>query len=123
MIKKAATLMLATLWLAACGNTADVPPADTGGSRQGDFGPPQGEPIKAVLTSPPAVPPPTNRKTPAKVIVELEVMRSKGSRSVTYTSDLRRHRARDFIRVRRAPVEFHPRSSDSRCRTTSTCTA
>ena len=26
---------------------------ETGGSAKGDFGPPQGEPIKAVLTSPP----------------------------------------------------------------------
>jgi formylglycine-generating enzyme len=46
---------------------------DTGGSRKGDFGPPQGESIKAVLTSPPNVPPPTNRKVPARVIVEFEV--------------------------------------------------
>jgi nitrite reductase (NO-forming) len=30
------------------------PPTDTGGSAKGDFGPPQGEPIKAVLTSPAA---------------------------------------------------------------------
>ena len=49
-------------------------PADTGGSRQGDFGPPVGEPIKAILTSPPLVPPPTGRSAPAKVIVELEVI-------------------------------------------------
>jgi nitrite reductase (NO-forming) len=34
---------------------------------------PVGPPIHAVLTSPPNVPPPTNRKRPAKVIVELEV--------------------------------------------------
>lgn len=47
--------------------------ADTGGSAQGDFGPPQGEPVKAVLTSPPQVPPATGRKQPAKVIVDLEV--------------------------------------------------
>ena len=47
--------------------------SDTGGSRKGDFGPPQGEPVKAVLTSPPNVPPATNRSAPAKVIVELEV--------------------------------------------------
>ena len=39
----------------------------TGGSRAGDFGPPQGEPVKAVLTSPPAVPPATGRTAPAKV--------------------------------------------------------
>ncbi|HEU4602286.1 MAG TPA: hypothetical protein VFS24_09970, partial [Steroidobacteraceae bacterium] len=48
-------------------------PQDTGGSKNGDFGPPQGEPIHAVLTSPPHVPPATNRNYPAKVIVELEV--------------------------------------------------
>ena len=46
---------------------------DTGGSRKGDFGPPQGEPIEAVLTSPPHVPPATGRDYPAKVIVNLEV--------------------------------------------------
>ena len=40
----------------------------------GDFGPPKGAPIKAVLTSPPHVPPPTNRNYPAKVIVDLEVV-------------------------------------------------
>ncbi|MDE2298812.1 MAG: nitrite reductase, copper-containing, partial [Burkholderiales bacterium] len=40
----------------------------------GDFGPPQGAPIHAVLTSPPNVPPPTHRTVPAKVIVELEVV-------------------------------------------------
>jgi nitrite reductase (NO-forming) len=45
----------------------------TGGSQRGDFGPPQGEPVRAVLTSPPQVPPPTKRTKPAKVIVELEV--------------------------------------------------
>ena len=50
-----------------------VPYATTGGSARGDFGPPQGEPIKAVLTSPPRVPPATGRSQPAKVIVELEV--------------------------------------------------
>jgi nitrite reductase (NO-forming) len=52
---------------------APAAPADTGGSAKGDFGPPVGEPVHAVLTDPPFVPPPTNRKQPAKVIVELEV--------------------------------------------------
>jgi nitrite reductase (NO-forming) len=47
--------------------------ADTGGSRRGDFGPPQGEPIRAVLTSPPEVPPAVGRDYPAHVIVDLEV--------------------------------------------------
>ena len=36
---------------------------DTGGSAKGDFGPPQGEPVEAVLTSPPHVPPPTGPGT------------------------------------------------------------
>lgn len=62
--------------LAACSQQAaptTQPTADTGGSRSGDFGPPQGEPVNAVLTSPPLVPPPTGRHAPAKVIVKLEV--------------------------------------------------
>src|SRR5690348_17724605 len=48
--------------------------AETGGSAKGDFGPPQGEPIHAVLSSPPNVPPPIHRDHPAKVIVELSVI-------------------------------------------------
>src|SRR5438270_6215920 len=40
----------------------------------GDFGPPRGAPIRAVLTSPPHVPPPITRNHPAKVIVDLEVV-------------------------------------------------
>lgn len=53
----------------------------------GDFGPPQGPPIHAVLTSPPHVPPPTNRNYPAKVIVELEVIEKEMqiSEGVSYT--------------------------------------
>src|SRR5438309_172527 len=53
----------------------------------GDFGPPRGEPIRAVLTSPPHVPPPTNRNYPAKVIVELEVVEKSMpiSEGVNYT--------------------------------------
>jgi nitrite reductase (NO-forming) len=67
-------LVLAALAaLAGCGQPTPTAAPDTGGSRQGDFGHPQGEPIHAVLTSPPHVPPATGRSTPAKVIVELEV--------------------------------------------------
>src|SRR5690606_9384087 len=67
--------------------TATATGADTGGSRKGDFGPPQGEPIKAVLTSPPEVPPPTGRNYPAKVIVDLEVIEKDMAiaEGVTYT--------------------------------------
>ena len=39
-----------------------------------DSAAPAGETIQAVLTAPPMVPPPTNRKTPAKVVVDLEVI-------------------------------------------------
>lgn len=46
---------------------------ETFGSVKGDFGPPVGEPIEAVLTDPPFVPPPVNRKEPRKVIVKIEV--------------------------------------------------
>lgn len=49
-------------------------PARAAAKLPGDFGPPRGEPIRAVLTSPPNVPPPVNRSYPAKVIVELEVV-------------------------------------------------
>ena len=56
-------------------------------SKGGDFGPPQGAPIKAVLTSPPYVPPALNRNYPAKVIVELEVVEKEMpiSEGVNYT--------------------------------------
>src|SRR5690606_23252930 len=36
-----------------------VTQVDTGGSAKGDFGPPQGEPLRALLTDAPNVPPPT----------------------------------------------------------------
>src|SRR5688500_12030821 len=84
---------------------------DTGGSRKGDFGPPQGEPITAVLTSPPNVPPPTNRDYPAKVKVELEVREAdlEISEGVTYTFwTFGGTVPGSFIRVRQGDtVEFH----------------
>jgi len=52
---------------------ASLPRQSDPASVHGDFGPPQGEPIKAILTSPPNVPPPIHRNYPARVIVELEV--------------------------------------------------
>ena len=86
-------------------------PSDTGGSRKGDFGPPQGEPIKAILTSPPHVPPPTNRNYPAKVIVELEVTEvdMEIAEGVTYTFwTFGGTVPGSFIRVRQGDtVEFH----------------
>ena len=86
-------------------------PVDTGGSLKGDFGPPQGEPIKAVLTSPPHVPPPTNRDYPAKVIVDLEVreLDMEIAEGVTYTFwTFGGTVPGSFIRVRQGDtVEFH----------------
>jgi len=84
---------------------------DTGGSAAGDFGPPQGEPVQAILTSPPHVPPPTNRAVPAKVIVELEVreVEKQISEGVKYTFwTFGGTVPGSFIRVRQGDtVEFH----------------
>jgi nitrite reductase (NO-forming) len=77
----------------------------------GDFGPPQGMPIKAQLTSPPFVPPPINRKYPAKVIVDLEVVEKEMqiSEGVKYTFwTFGGSVPGSFIRVRQGDtVEFH----------------
>lgn len=90
---------------------ADTAAAETGGSAKGDFGPPQGDPIHAVLTSPPEVPPPTNRKTPAKVIVDLEVreVEKEISEGVKYTFwTFGGTVPGSFIRIRQGDtVEFH----------------
>lgn len=91
--------------------------ADTGGSRSGDFGPPRGEPVEAVLTSPPEVPPPTNRNYPARVIVELEVKEldleiSEGVRYTFWTFG--GTVPGSFIRVRQGDtVEFHLKNHPS----------
>ncbi|MFD0737861.1 copper-containing nitrite reductase [Lysobacter koreensis] len=91
-----------------------APEDQTGGSRKGDFGPPQGEPIKAVLTSPPLVPPATGRTAPAKVIVELDVIEKDLpiSEGVTYTFwTFGGTVPGSFIRVRQGDtVEFHLRN-------------
>lgn len=83
----------------------------------GDFGPPQGQPIKAVLTSPPHVPPPTNRKYPAKVIVELEVVEKEMpiSEGVSYNFwTFGGTVPGSFIRVRQGDtVEFHLKNHPS----------
>jgi nitrite reductase (NO-forming) len=77
----------------------------------GDFGPPQGAPIQAVLTSPPNVPPPIHRKYPAKVIVSLEVVEKEMqiSEGVKYTFwTFGGTVPGSFIRVRQGDtVEFH----------------
>jgi nitrite reductase (NO-forming) len=112
-----ATLIL-LFSLAIVGCTQNTPPAtrnaassDAGDSAKGDFGPPQGEPIRAVLTSPPMAPPPTGRKAPAKVIVELEVreLEKEISEGVKYTLwTFGGTVPGSFIRVRQGDtVEFH----------------
>src|SRR6188508_1178960 len=106
----------AALLLVACGQQAATTsaPAETGGSRSGDFGPPQGEPVHAVLTSPPLVPPPTGRHAPAKVIVELEVreVEREIAAGVKYTFwTFGGTVPGSFIRVRQGDtVEFHLRN-------------
>lgn len=85
--------------------------------KTGDFGPPVGAPIHAVLTSPPNVPPPTNRKFPAKVIVELEVVEKEMpiSEGVSYTFwTFGGTVPGSFIRVRQGDtVEFHLKNHPS----------
>lgn len=88
-------LMASSLFIASCDSTSNGKDAQTaaqpapgkGGSANGDFGPPQGAPIHAVLTSPPFVPPATGRSTPAKVIVDLTVQEKvmEISEGVSYT--------------------------------------
>lgn len=72
---------------------------------------PVGQPLKAVLTQAPAVPPPLNRKEPAKVVIELTVqeLTKQISEGVDYTfwtfgGDV----PGSFIRIRQGDtVEFH----------------
>jgi nitrite reductase (NO-forming) len=112
-----ATIVALVMTLMACqpqsdgtgaGNTG---PVDTGGSASGDFGPPQGEPIQAVLTSAPFVPPPIDRDYPAKVIVDMEVreLDMEISEGVTYTFwTFGGTVPGQFIRIRQGDtVEFH----------------
>ena len=112
------------LFIAACdskpqsavpaANAAESADTKTGGSAKGDLGPPQGEPVKAVLTSPPQVPPPVNRNYPAKVIVELEVKEVEKpiAEGVMYTFwTFGGTVPGSFIRVRQGDtVEFHLRN-------------
>jgi len=90
---------------------ATAPAQDTGGSAKGDFGPPQGAPVRAVLTNPPQVPPATGRTKPAKVIVDLEVreLEMEISEGVKYTFwTFGGTVPGSFIRVRQGDtVEFH----------------
>ena len=125
-MKRAFRLLALSLAIAmvlpACRGTNDTASADakpasaaeTGGSAKGDFGPPQGQPVEAVLTSPPNVPPPTGRTAPAKVIVSLDVVEKdmEISEGVTYTFwTFGGTVPGSFIRVRQGDtVEFHLRN-------------
>jgi len=110
--------LLMALCLSACDSAEQAPvksgSTDTGGSLKGDFGPPQGQPIDAVLTLPPHVPPATGRTAPAKVIVKLDVIEKEMaiSEGVTYTFwTFGGTVPGNFIRVRQGDtVEFHLRN-------------
>lgn len=112
--KLCAALCLITASFAA---SAAGPESGAKARGAGDFGPPQGAPIKAVLTSPPHVPPPITRKYPAKVIVELEVLEKEMpiSEGVTYTFwTFGGTVPGSFIRVRQGDtVEFHLKNHPS----------
>lgn len=114
-----AVFIALSLGLGGCGKQepAGKPAADTGGSAKGDFGPPQGEPIRAALTSPPHVPPPVNRNYPAKVIVDLEVreLDMEISEGVKYTFwTFGGTVPGSFIRIRQGDtVEFHLKNHPS----------
>ncbi|GAB2799652.1 hypothetical protein GCM10027021_23680 [Dyella kyungheensis] len=107
-----AGLLPATL-MAAGASPRQTAPKSAGTAVQApmDFGPPQGEPIRAVLGVPPNVPPPIHRNYPAKVIVELEVQEKEMpmSEGVTYTYwTFGGTVPGSFIRVRQGDtVEFH----------------
>ncbi|MFT4621846.1 MAG: nitrite reductase (NO-forming) [Myxococcota bacterium] len=123
MLRTAATLtsLALTVMLSACGQepaaapasvmVASTAPQTTGGSAKGDLGPPVGAPIIAELSDPPAVPAPTGRTQPAKVIVNLEVVEevmeiSDGTQYMFWTFG--GQVPGDMIRVRQGDtVEFH----------------
>ena len=103
--------LIARVLLATSLTSAAVAAAPKPALGAGDFGPPQGPVVHAVLTSPPNVPPPTNRTKPAKVIVELEVVEKEMpiSEGVNYTFwTFGGTVPGSFIRVRQGDtVEFH----------------
>ncbi|HQY50634.1 MAG TPA: nitrite reductase, copper-containing, partial [Thermomonas sp.] len=116
-----AMAITATLVMSACRIEQPTPAPngavqqeETGGSAKGDFGPPVGEPVEAILTSPPHVPPATGRSHPAKVIVTLDVIEKEMpiSEGVTYTFwTFGGTVPGSFIRVRQGDtVEFHLRN-------------
>jgi nitrite reductase (NO-forming) len=101
----------ALLVAAVCAPLLALAAPRTAPKNEGDFGPPRGEPIHAVLTSPPHVPPAVNRNYPARVIVDLEVVEKtmQISEGVNYTFwTFGGTVPGSFIRVRQGDtVEFH----------------
>jgi len=109
---RVATILLAmTCAVPMAAALAAAPPT----GKKVDLGAPQGEPIHAVLTSPPNVPPPIHRDHAAKVIVELEVVEKEMpiSEGVTYTFwTFGGTVPGSFIRIRQGDtVEFHLRNN------------
>ncbi|MBZ4421614.1 copper-containing nitrite reductase [Myxococcus sp. RHSTA-1-4] len=102
---------------AAARSATASPPVDTGGSARGDFGPPQGPAVHAELTDAPAVPAAPRRTSPARVVVELEVLEKvmRMSDGVDYTFwTFGGQVPGKFIRVRQGDtVEFHLRNHPS----------
>lgn len=95
--------------------SCQAPPADqtktAGSGATTSTQPVGGEPEVAVLTHAPAVPPPITRKTPAKVVVSLEVKELEGelTNGVQYTYwTFGGETPGEFIRIRQGDeVEFH----------------
>ena len=109
---------VAALTILALGTMMTVASATAAPTKiPGDFGPPRGKPIQAILTSPPNVPPPIKRNYPAKVIVELEVIEKEMpiSEGVSYTFwTFGGTVPGSFIRVRQGDtVEFHLKNHPS----------
>ena len=108
-------IVAAAAFMPSCGQQQSAPqPAPSAvasAAVAAEMGPPEGPPIEAVLTDPPNVPPPTNRKKPAKVVVHLEVkeVEREISPGVKYTFwTFGGTVPGKFIRVRQGDsVEFH----------------
>lgn len=93
------------------GPAGEPPRAGAPAPAAAKVGPPQGAPINATLTHAPAVPAPSGRNAPAKVVVELEVreVTKPISEGVEYTFwTFGGEVPGEFIRVRQGDVvEFH----------------